>query len=443
MHSPDIEPAVLAAIPPDRAVRALSRLLAALVVLTVVALRFVPWQQTSLGRGRVIAYAPVERQQTIDAAVDGRVAKWHVQEGSRVEIGDSIVDIIDNDPEILARLGAERDAVVARIDAAHARVAAIDKRILAMGSSQTSAVLAAGQRSQMGGDRLAAAKHAVEAAKAAAKAAELNFDRQTALFEKGLTAKRTVELAEAEEARTRTDVDRAEAAMSAARSERSALSADVEKVDNDSLASISDAHAARASAESEIASARVELTRIDGRLARQQTQHVKARAAGTILRVIARQGAEIVKAGDPVALFVPDTADRAVEMWIPGNDVNLVHPGRRVRLQFEGWPAVQFSGWPSAAVGTYGGTVAFVDPTDDGQGRFRVVVVPDSGGAWPHHTNLRQGTRTYGWVLLERVTLGYELWRQFNGFPPEWTGTDKAAATDKSTDKSTDKEKKK
>ena len=31
---------------------------------------------------------------------------------------------------------------------------------------------------------------------------------------------------------------------------------------------------------------------------------------------------------------------------------------------------------------------------------------------------LRQGVRVNGWVLLGQVTLGYELWRIFNGFPP-------------------------
>ena len=30
---------------------------------------------------------------------------------------------------------------------------------------------------------------------------------------------------------------------------------------------------------------------------------------------------------------------------------------------------------------------------------------------------LRQGVRVNGWVLLSQVTLGYELWRIFNGFP--------------------------
>jgi membrane fusion protein, adhesin transport system len=96
-------------------------------------------------------------------------------------------------------------------------------------------------------------------------------------------------------------------------------------------------------------------------------------------------------------------------------------------VQFEGWPAVQFSGWPSAAIGTYGGKVAFVDPHDDGKGRFRVVVVPDGSRPWPSRQYLRQGTRAIGWVLLGRVKLGYEVWRQFNGFPPEWTGAKDSA----------------
>jgi len=422
MHSPSLEPEVHLFVPIDHPVRAFARMLVVLVLATALALLIVPWRQTAPAKGRVIAYAPVDRQQTIDAPIDGRITRWYVHEGARVDAGDAIVDITDNDPQILARLGAERDAVEARIVAARARVTAIEQRITAMRSSQKSAVTAAGRRTRMAEDRLNASQRAVEASEAAAKAADLNYERQKALFDQGLTSKRAVELAEADEVRTRTDVDRARAVLSAARAEVGALEADVTKVDNDAFASINDAQAARASAEAEIASGLAELARMDVRIARQETQHVKAPARGTILRVVARQGAEMVKAGDSVALFVPETSDRAVELMVEGNDVNLVHPERSVRLQFEGWPAVQFSGWPSAAVGTYGGRVAFVDATDDGQGRFRIVIVPDGVAPWPEPSYLRQGTRAYGWVLLGRVSLGYELWRQFNGFPPEWTG---------------------
>ena len=90
-----------------------------------------------------------------------------------------------------------------------------------------------------------------------------------------------------------------------------------------------------------------------------------------------------------------------------------------MRLQFEGWPALQFSGWPSIAVGTFGGRVPLVDPTDNGKGKFRVLVEPDPDEQqWPSHRFLRQGVRANGWVLLNVVPIGYELWRQFNGFPP-------------------------
>ncbi len=117
---------------------------------------------------------------------------------------------------------------------------------------------------------------------------------------------------------------------------------------------------------------------------------------------------------------MPDTEQRAVEIWVDGNDAALISPGRSVRLQFEGWPAVQFTGWPSVAVGTFGGRVAFVDATDDGNGDFRAVVVPDPDDEpWPSSRFLRQGARANGWVLLERVSVGFELWRLLNGFPPK------------------------
>ena len=145
---------------------------------------------------------------------------------------------------------------------------------------------------------------------------------------------------------------------------------------------------------------------------------LRAPMDGTVLRVLSGQGNAFVKSGDPLLVLVPDTTDRAVELWVAGNDMPLISVGRPVRLQFEGWPAVQFTGWPSVAVGTFGGTVALIDATDDGSGRFRIVVRPDNADPWPTGLYLRQGVRVNGWVLLDQVKLGYELWRRFNGFPP-------------------------
>jgi len=127
----------------------------------------------------------------------------------------------------------------------------------------------------------------------------------------------------------------------------------------------------------------------------------------------------MVKEGDPLCIIVPDTTERAVQIWLDGNDAPLVEPGRHVRLQFAGWPAVQFAGWPSVAVGTFGGEIISVDSTDNGKGRFRALIGPTADSEpWPSDRFLRQGVLANGWVLLDEVGLGYELWRRLNGFPP-------------------------
>lgn len=414
-------PAATRLVRPSSAAKTLARIMAVASTIILLGLFALPWQQNSQARGRVIAFAAIDRQQNIDAPVEGRIVKWLVQEGDKVREGQEIVEIADNDPAILDRLGDEKEAIEARIDAAKSRVVAVDARIDALMGSRASALSAAESRVRMARDRVRAAEQTVLSAEAARRTADLNMDRLKKLHEEGLQSKRALELAELDLVRTSTDLDRARAALAAARSEEIALASDQVKVGNDMTASINDANATKATALAEIANGAAELARMEVRMARQATQRVTAPRAGAIFRIVAKQGGDFVKSSDTLAILVPDTDDRAVELWIDGNDINLVRVGRKVRLQFEGWPAVQFSGWPSAAVGTYGGHVAIVDALDDGQGRFRVVVTPDpTDHTWPDVELLRQGTRANGWVLFDRVSLGYELWRQYNGFPPEW-----------------------
>jgi hypothetical protein len=127
---------------------------------------------------------------------------------------------------------------------------------------------------------------------------------------------------------------------------------------------------------------------------------------------------DAVKQGDSLLTIVPEASQKAVELNVNGNDMPLVQIGQEVRLQFEGWPAVQFAGWPSVAIGTFSGTVSTVDATDNGKGEFRILIVPNEvEQEWPSDRYLRQGVRANGWVLLNKVTLGREIWRQLNGFP--------------------------
>jgi hypothetical protein len=87
-----------------------------------------------------------------------------------------------------------------------------------------------------------------------------------------------------------------------------------------------------------------------------------------------------------------------------------------VRIEFDGFPALQVTGWPSVSVGSFGGTVKVVDFVNTHPGEFRILVVPDpQDEPWP--VQLRNGSGTKGWVMLDSVPLWYEWWRQLNGFP--------------------------
>ncbi|MFN7938607.1 MAG: HlyD family efflux transporter periplasmic adaptor subunit [Bryobacteraceae bacterium] len=401
------------------AVWTLAMMLFVLLVVMPVALLVAPWQQNVAGQGKVSAIHPSDRQQAIDSPVEGRVLRWHVVEGTKVKAGDPVVDVSDIDAAFLSRIVQERENILRRIEAAKAREVSLGERIAGLDGSRRNSLDANQSRIETAADRIQAAEKALTAAEATLVADRLNLDRQKKLIEKGLTSTRNVELAQMAYDRAVAEVERSRAAVNAEKNSKSVLTADQQKIVTDFRASIEDAKASRATALTEIANANIELQRVDARLARQESQTVRAPRDGTIFRLLAQPGSEVLKSGDPVALLVPEATQVVVELWMSGNDAPLITPGRDVRLQFEGWPAIQFVGWPSVAVGTFGGKVLLVDSTDNGEGKFRVLVTPDPmDEPWPSARWLRQGVRANGWVLLNQVKLGFELWRQFNGFPP-------------------------
>jgi multidrug resistance efflux pump len=422
---------VLSLVESPRALRTLAWLLCIAMVMIVLGLIVIPWQQTVLGRGRVVALAPFDRIQTLAAPVDGRVRKAWVVEGSRVEAGDPILEIVDNDPAILARLETQRSALESQLASTRERVALFDRQITALEGARELAISSAESQVKVAEATTRSARHALSGARANAEQAELNFRRQRELLEEGLVSGLEFEVAERIHLEARARTAQAEQALEAAEGAESARRADLGRIATEATAGIESARGSRESASVQVAALSERLAALDTRIAQQNTQLLTAPRAGTIFRLMAAPGAELFKAGAPLVSLIPDTETRAVELWINGNDVPLIEEGRGVRLQFEGWPAVQFSGWPSVAVGTFGGRVALVDPSDDGHGRFRILVVPDpTDPSWPDGRYLRQGVRANGFVLLDQVSLGYELWRQANGFPPTVAMSDEQHKSD-------------
>lgn len=177
-----------------------------------------------------------------------------------------------------------------------------------------------------------------------------------------------------------------------------------------------------------LAESRAKLQRIDVQLARQSSQVVRAPRAGRIQTVNAALSGGVVSAGTVLATVAPETATRAVALYIDGRDIALVRPGQQVRLEFEGWPAIQFSGWPSVAQGIFDGRVRALDPTSGSSGLFRVLIEPAPGKRpWPDLRFTKLGAKVRGWIQMETVSVGYELWRQLNDFPLEFSKDIKAS----------------
>ncbi|MGL4550410.1 MAG: HlyD family secretion protein [Gemmataceae bacterium] len=435
-------PAAATLLNPPRAARWLSWLLLVGMVVLPGLLFLAPWQQNFYASGRLIAFDPDRRQQDVEAPVDGRIAKWYVSENQAVKAGQKLVSIQDPDPDILTRLAEQKRAILARQTAAREREASFKGQVASLKLSKEQALAAAANRVQVSRESLRAADEALQVAALTRKVAGVNFRMEKQMRAEGLTSRLMFVQAEAAEQAREADERRAVNTRDAAKASVEASEADREKVRNDADASIQSATASIQSAQADAESAARELADLDIRIARQSTQEVVSPVDGTVFRVVANAGSggSFVKAGDRLMIITPEvTGDgkRVVELFVEGNDAPQLaelYEQRLaaglpidVRVQFEGYPAIQFVGWPSVAVGTFAGKVMAVDAHDDGKGKFRVLVEPDERERpWPGEFALRQGSRAQGWLLLDRVSLGYELWRRFNGFPPVMADKDDA-----------------
>ena len=405
---------------PSVGARALAGGLMVALIAAIVAMLCLPWQQTSRGAGRVIAYHPTERPQTVEAPVYGRVAGWgeNIVEGAVVAKGQLILEIADNDAQRAFRLNQQVSASEQKLSFAVEKVKSYFSQIEEYRQSRTLITESYQQLIAVAEQKIRAAEADLSAAKTAEWQLELDHQRQSTLAKEGI-----VGILKAQEAQTKFEqaVAKRQAAenyVAAHKSEQKAKQAEGEAKTREATTKVQEAEAKHQQAQGEEALSRKELAEIQGKTAEFGRRQVTAPRDGILYRIHVSDNAQMLKEGDPLFTIVPETSEQAVELWINGNDVPLVRAKREVRLQFEGWPAVQFAGWPSVAVGTFGGEVIAIDATDDGKGKFRVLVRPTSESPWPDEQFLRQGARANGWILLNEVSLGYELWRQLNGFPP-------------------------
>lgn len=403
-----------------RLARRLADLLLALLGLAIVAMLFLPWQQSAKGTGKVVAFVPQERQQTVTSPVKGVVDRLGdgLVEGTRIQQGQFILEIQPSAADLVEQLKAQLLDLKAKLTTAEVKATVYGQNIDDFAAAKGFAVQAAQEMVSAAEAKLDAKQQTVRAYQAKERQARVNYQRQQGLFDKGIRSERELESLQKDADVAKAEWDAAQQEATAAEEELQSKQHEVEQKRHEAQTKVDYARAMREDAIGQAATIQKELRDIEIKLGELDRLVITAPRDGVLFRLPIFERGQTLKDGDPLFTIVPDATERAVELWVSGNDTPLIQLGDHVRLQFEGWPAIQFAGWPSVAVGTFGGDVVGIDATDNGSGKFRVLIKAGAEESWPGERYLRQGVRANGWVMLNRVSLGYELWRQLNGFPP-------------------------
>lgn len=401
------------------------------IVVVMVLAMFLPWQQNINGKGYVTALTPQDRPQNIQNAVAGQIREWLVREGDFVKKGDTLLiisEIKDDyfDPQILVRTQEQIQAKQDAINAYQAKIKASDNQITALREGLKLSL-------EKTRNKLLQARLKVRSDSADLIAVNRNFqvakerlDRGESMYKDG-----TISLVDVETRRLKFQEDQAKLVsqnqkLGISRNELINARIELSSVEADYQKEIAKAFSDRSSAMSSLAEGESELSKLRNKYEniriRRDQYVVHAPQDGYIVKTLKAGLGETIKEGESIVTLQPNQPELAVELYVKAMDLSLIAPGRHVRLEFDGWPALQFSGWPGTSVGTFGGTVAIIDRVNSKNGEYRLLIKPNPQGneneIWPEQ--LRIGSGVNGFVMLKDVPIWWEIWRQLNGFPPDY-----------------------
>lgn len=388
---------------------------------------FLPWTQNIRARGTLITLSPDGREQAINSVISGRIEKWYVREGQLVAKGDTILYISEMkteylDPELVDKTRNQASAKKASKEAYINKGKALDQQITALIRNRDLKQKQAQNYLEQSALKLRSDSIDYQTSLMNLDIAQKQFDRQQKLYDQGL--KSLTEL-EGKRQKLQESINKKISAQNkwlASQSQYVNAELNLSTVENEYREKIAKARSDKMTALSGEMEAESEYNKLsiqqESYAKRSSFYYILAPQNGYVTRASKSGIGEILKEGEQIFTFVPERTEIAVELHVRPLDLPLIQEGRKVRLQFDGWPALVFNGWPGMSFGTFGGTIVGYDKVAI-NGTFRVLVAPDqSQGDWPEL--LRLGSGAYGIALLNTVPVWYEFWRNLNGFPPDF-----------------------
>ncbi|MEZ4795765.1 MAG: biotin/lipoyl-binding protein [Flavobacteriaceae bacterium] len=400
---------------------------------------FFPWTQNITGRGQITTLKPDQRPQTIQSQIPGRIEKWYVQEGDFVKKGDTILEISEIksdyfDPNLVERTGQQLKAKTSSVNSYSEKVKALNRQIAALITERSLKLEQAQNKLLQSKLKVKSDSIDLEAAKTNIEIAKRQYERTLTLQSEGLKAVTDVEEKRLKYQETQAKLISQENKLLASINEVINAEVEISSTDASYNDKISKAQSDKFTAESSQFDTEAQVSKLENAYSnyemRNKLKHITAPQNGFINKALKGGIGETFKEGERLVGIMPAQYDLAVETYVEPIDLPLLHIGEKVRIQFDGWPAIVFSGWPNVSYGTYGGVVVAIENFISENGKYRVLLAPDKeDNDWPEAVRVGSGAKTM--ALLEDVPIWFELWRQLNGFPPNYYQPDNTQSSKK------------
>ena len=398
------------------------------ILMGLLIILFIPWTQNITAKGTTTTLRQEQRPQELNTIIPGKVIKWHVKEGDFVKKGDTIIqlsEIKDDyfDPELLARTQDQLNAKALSIESYKGKAGAADQQIEALIQSRILKISQIENKTRQQKMKVQSDSMELIAANNDFQIAGRQFARQKNMFDSGLVSLTQLEQRNMAYQNMIAKQTSAEIKFLNSKQELMILHLELNGAIQDYNEKISKATGDKFQSISQVAAGQGEIAKLQNQYMnydiRKNLYFITAPQNGQVVRAKKAGIGEIVKEGELIVEIVPDNIQYAVEIFVRPVDLPLLIIGQKVRFMFDGFPAIVFSGWPQASYGTFGGKVTAIENSVNSNGKFRVLVAEDPAEKpWP--PQLRMGTGARGMALLKDVPIWYELWRNINGFPPEY-----------------------
>jgi multidrug resistance efflux pump len=412
----------------------LNRIIVGFLVFSIGCL-FLPWTQNVSGSGAVTTLKPDQRPQTVHNAIAGRIEKWFVQEGDYVKKGDTILFITEIkedylDPNLLGNTQQQVDAKKMAVESYGDKVSSLDMQAASLGTERQLKLKQAENKIRQAILKIKSDSMDLQAVKTQLRIAQTQFDRSVALNREGLKPLTDVEQKRLKLQESEAYIITQENKLLSSKNELINARVEINRITAEYSEKISKSRSDKFTALSTQYDTEAQVNKLQNQYVnysiRNGLYYITAPQDGYVNRALLAGLGETIKEGTPIISIMPESYDIAVETYVEPIDLPLIHRGARVRVWFDGWPRIVFSGWPGLSYGTFGGKVVAIENFISTNGKYRILVSPENPKEkWPKELSIGAGAQSI--ALLETVPIWYEIWRNLNGFPPNYYAGQKEA----------------